>query len=121
MTPARIAETLDTFTPPPVDQPVWATFIPGRTTKTKFAMHQTIGHAKNAFDGCSKAGILYELVNGKWTERFRQSEHQAKHRTCMWCGTERKWGLKAIWNRLGDGSIKVAFECDGYQKKDCRP
>jgi hypothetical protein len=38
--------------PPPV--PEWATYIPGRTTKAKFVVHNTEGHEKSAIStACS--------------------------------------------------------------------
>ena len=77
---------------------VWASIVPGRTTKSVVALHTSLGHAKNAALNSSpvlppgargaftripydkdKGGHpvgeseIYELVDGEWTLRYSVS------------------------------------------------
>ncbi len=52
------------------DLKAWATYIPTRSTKPKFATHRTVGHAKSALS--HYVGIIYEFVDGEWMEIFRR-------------------------------------------------
>lgn len=61
---------------------VWATYVPGRSTKAAFATHRLRAHAMSAL-GCG-VGIIYEFVDGEWKERSRRDEPDEAR--CAGCG-----------------------------------
>ena len=79
--------SLDDFTPPPPSTPAAATYIPIRSTKSQFAVHQNVGHAKRAFAD-DPEGILYVMRDGAWAEVWRQTKDEitARFERCNGCG-----------------------------------
>jgi hypothetical protein len=79
--------------PPIPEVPRWATYIENRNPK--FKIHKTKGHAVlalgcNPYDGRkTRAGVLYEVVEGEWVERERTTgEPRREHR--LFAEAERK-------------------------------
>lgn len=75
---------------PKIKVPEWATYVPDRTTKGKFAIHNTRAHALNALKG--REGIMYHAENGEWVEVTRVEAKDLV--TCHGCG-------KDLSNRYG--------------------
>lgn len=76
------------FTPPPVEEHQWASYVP--TRKTKFRVHGSFGAAKSALTVTTYesigpqpiGGIVYTIENGRWTEKYRWEPDTH----CMDCG-----------------------------------
>jgi hypothetical protein len=65
----------------------WATYVPGRSTKAAFSTHRLPSHAKSALG--SSVGIIYEHVDGEWTERFRRDAPDDAR--CAGCGAPHRY------------------------------
>lgn len=80
---------LDAFDPNRRDKgaPRWATYCPRRSPK--FKHHAQRGFALNAMKNNTYAGaVLYEFVDGRWTELARFQPHDFRPRRCDVCAVE---------------------------------
>lgn len=79
--------SLEGFVPPANKRPKapeWATYIPDRSTATKFKIHNGRGMALNAISTISRDAILYHLIDGEWVEVYRTGSDDFS--TCSKCG-----------------------------------
>lgn len=82
--------------------PMFATYVPGRSTKPEFSAHKQEHHAKAALG--ASVGILYERVGDEWVEKFRRDEDDltAGRMVCDGCKAPHKYGPYPV-RRPGEG------------------
>lgn len=105
----------------------WATYIPNRTTKAQFAVHNQRGNALAALaSNYAQDAILYRLVDGNWKEIFRREglkteRYSPQHVTGVTC---HKCGMGPIehsyvWPKLISKGLEDIEQV--YFHSGCRP